>query len=77
MRREDRHEFLKIVRAHHQTIDLCETCATTTRELAAEVARGGIPPRDDLIKTMHEADRVLSDLSAVRAELRRLISEVA
>ena len=40
MKREDRQEFLKILHAHEQTLAICEACATTTRELATEVARG-------------------------------------
>jgi hypothetical protein len=76
MKRELREEFLKILHAHQQTIDVCEACATTTRELAAEVARGGIPPRADLVRTMEEAERVLADLGGVREEVRRLIGEL-
>jgi len=63
MKREVREEFLKILHAHQQTIDICEACATTTRELAAEVARGGMPPKADLVQTMEEAERVLSELA--------------
>ena len=76
MKREVREEFLKILYAHQQTIDVCEACATTTRELAAEVARGGIPPRADLVRTMEEAERVLADLGGVREEVQRLIGEL-
>ena len=76
MKKEVREEFLKILHAHQQTIEVCEACATTTRELAAEVARGGMPPRADLVQTMEEAERVLTDLAAVRSEVRRLIAEL-
>ena len=72
MTRQERQEFRKILHAHEQTVDVCEACATTTRELAAEVARGGAPARDDLVRTIEEAELVLRDLSAVREELRRL-----
>jgi hypothetical protein len=77
MKKEVREEFLKILQAHQQTIDVCEACATTTRELAAEVARGGMPPRADLVQTMEEAERVLTDLAAVRSEVLRLINDLA
>ena len=77
MKKEVREEFLKILQAHQQTIDVCEACATTTRELAAEVARGGVPPRADLVQTMEEAERVLTDLAAVRSEVLRLINDLA
>ena len=76
MKKEVREEFLKILQAHQQTIDVCEACATTTRELAAEVARGGMPPRADLVQTMEEAERVLSELAGVRIEVRRLMDEL-
>ena len=76
MTREDRAEFLKVLHAHEQTVAICEACATTTRELATEVARGGTPSRADLVRTMEEAERVLVDLAPVRAELRRLIAAV-
>jgi hypothetical protein len=70
---EDRREFLKILNAHAQTIGLCEACATTTRDLAAEVRRGGQPRREDLAKTVDESERILADLAGVRREVERLI----
>lgn len=73
MTREDREEFLKILHAHSQTIDICEACASTTRDLAAEVQRGGVPRREDLAATVEEAERVLAELGRVRDELRRLL----
>jgi hypothetical protein len=75
MTREDRDEFLKILHAHAQTIEVCEACASTTRDLAAEIQRGGIPQRDDLRRTVEEAERVLAELTAVRDEVRRLLIE--
>lgn len=74
MKADDRREFLKILEAHARTVDVCEACATTTRELATEVARGGVPEKGDLLRTIAEAERVLEELSPVRDELRRLIS---
>ena len=71
---DDRREFLKILHAHARTIGLCEACATTTRDLAAEVRRGGLPRRDDLEKTVDESERILADLAGVRREVERLIS---
>jgi len=73
MTREERNEFLKILHAHAQTIEICEACAVTTRDLAAEIQRGGVPKRDDLRRTVEEAEKVLADLTAVRAEVRRLL----
>ena len=65
-------ELRKVLDAHAQTIAICEACAITTRDLAAEVQRGGIPNPADLQATITEAERVLSDLGAVRAEVERL-----
>jgi hypothetical protein len=72
--REERKEFLKILEAHAQTIGLAEACAATTRDLAAEVKRGGLPKRDDLQRTVDEAERILADLAHVRKEVERLAS---
>jgi hypothetical protein len=74
MTREERQEFLKILHAHAQTIAICEACATTTRDLAAEVARGGVPAKNDLAHTVQQAEDVLADLAAVREEVERLIA---
>lgn len=74
MTREDRDEFLKILHAHAQTIAICEACATTTRDLAAEVGRGSVPPKEDLVQTVQTAEQVLTDLALVREEVERLIS---
>jgi hypothetical protein len=73
--REDRNEFLKILHAHAQTIDVCEACAVTTRDLATEILRGGVPRREDLGRTVEEAEKVLADLTVVRDEVRRLLIE--
>lgn len=72
MTREERQEFLKVLDAHAQTVTICEACATSTRDLAAEVKRGGLPKRDDLQRHIDEAERVLADLALVRNEVQRL-----
>lgn len=77
MNRDNRREFLKILHAHAQTIGLCEACATTTRDLAAEVRRGGMPRREDLEKTVAESERILADLAVVRREVERLITALS
>jgi hypothetical protein len=73
---DERHEFIKILQAHAQTIAICEACASTTRDLAAEVGRGSVPSRDDLIHTVGQAEQVLRDLASVREEVERLIAAV-
>ena len=74
MTREERGEFLKVLHAHAQTIAVCEACASTTRDLAAEVGRGSLPRRDDLVHTVDQAEQVLRDLVSVREEVERLIA---
>lgn len=74
MTSDDRQEFLKILHAHAQTIAICEACASTTRDLAAEIGRGSVPKREDLIHTVDQAEQVLRDLSSVREEVERLIA---
>ena len=74
MTRQEREQFLKILQAHAQTVAIGEACATTTRDLATEVARGGTPHRNDLMATVAAAERALEDLAAVREEVERLLS---
>ena len=70
-------EVLRILQAHAQTIAVAEACATTTRDLAVEVKRGGTPAREDLQRTIDVAERVLTDLAGVREEVERLIAACA
>jgi hypothetical protein len=74
MTREERQEILKILQAHAQTVAICEACATTTRDLAAEVARGSMPRAADLKTTIVEAERTLTELAVVREEVERLMA---
>jgi sulfur relay (sulfurtransferase) complex TusBCD TusD component (DsrE family) len=76
MNAADRQEFLKILEAHAQTVAICEACATTTRDLAAEVKRGGVPQQRDLTQTIDTAERVLQDLARTREEVERLIAQL-
>ena len=46
----------------------------TTRDLAAEVARGSMPNAADLKATIGEAERTLGDLARVREEIERLMA---
>jgi len=76
MTRGERQELLKVLEAHARTIEICEACATTTRDLAAEVGRGSLPARSDLRRTVEEAERVLRELAAVREEVQRLLTRL-
>ena len=72
MTADERQQVLQIVLAHEKTIAICRACAETTRDLAAEVKRGGTPPRDDLARTITAAEEALNDLTSVRNEVERL-----
>lgn len=76
MTRDERLEVLKIVEAHEQTLGVAEACARTTRDLAAEVGRGSVPSREDLLQTVQEAERVLTEFAGVRQELERLLRQL-
>jgi hypothetical protein len=73
---DPREQLRKVLEAHAQTLAICEACALTTRDLAAEVKRGGMPSPADLQQTVDEAERVLAELAAVRAELERVRGEL-
>lgn len=77
MTRQERQEVLKILEAHARTIRICEACAVTTRDLAAEVKRGGLPGREELQRQVDEAERVLADLALVRSEVERLVGHLS
>ncbi len=74
---EGQEEFLKILQAQRSALEVCDACATTTRDLAAEVLRGGLPRREDLEQTIAEAERILADVAQTRQELDRVLAELA
>jgi hypothetical protein len=57
-------------------VAICEACAVTTRDLASEVARGGLPSPADLRITISEAERTLADLALVREEIERVMAAI-
>jgi hypothetical protein len=73
---DERTAFLEILTAHERTVEVCRACAETTRDLAAEVKRGGVPAPDQLAATITEAENVLNDMRAVTAEIARLRASV-
>ena len=76
LRNDSRQELLKVLEAHAHTLAICEACASTTRDLAIEVKRGGVPNPADLQQTIAEAERVLTELAAVREEVERLRTQL-
>jgi sulfur relay (sulfurtransferase) complex TusBCD TusD component (DsrE family) len=75
MTRKETQEFLKVLEAHQRTIGICEACAVSSRDLAAEVKRGGLPKREDLQRQIEEAERVLEQLALVKQEVERVIQQ--
>jgi hypothetical protein len=73
MTEEEIGELLTILASHLRTVDICRACAETTRDLAAEVKRGGMPSREDLTQTITEAEQVLHDLRQLRAGLEQMV----
>ena len=73
---DSRAQLRAAIEAHATTLAICEACATTTRDLAAEVKRGGTPPPADLQQTIAEAERVLDELAAIRQEIERLRTQL-
>jgi hypothetical protein len=73
---DERGELLTILAAHLRTVDVCQACAETTRDLAAEVKRGGMPSREDLATTITEAEHVLQDLRQIRTGLEQMVRAV-
>jgi hypothetical protein len=76
LRTDARQELRKVLEAHAHTLAICEACASTTRDLAIEVKRGGLPNPADLQQTITEAERVLAELTAVRQEIERLRAQL-
>ena len=62
---EEQEEVRRLIEAHERTLQVCRACAETTRDLAWEVKRGGIPSADTLSTTIAEVERVLDDLGRV------------
>lgn len=69
---EERREVLHLLEAHERTVEICRACANTARDLAWEVKRGGVPPPDELKKTIEEAERVLADLGKMEIAIAQL-----
>ena len=73
---DPREQLARVLEAHAQTLAICEACAITTRDLALEVKRGGVPNPADLQQTIAEAERILADLAAVRDEIERVRAQL-
>lgn len=69
---DEKAEVLKLLEAHERTLAVCRACAETTRDLAWEVKRGGVPPADALGATLDEVQRVLDDVGQVEIMIAQM-----
>jgi hypothetical protein len=69
---EEQQEVRRLIDAHEQTLRICRACAETTRDLAWEVKRGGLPSAEALSATLAEAERVLQDLGQVEIAIAEM-----
>jgi hypothetical protein len=61
----EQEEVRRLIEAHERTLRVCRACAESTRDLAWEVKRGGVPSPESLAATIAEVERVLDDLGRV------------
>ena len=71
---EESEEVRRLIEAHERTLLLCRACAETTRDLAWEVKRGGIPSAEALAVTLAEANRVLDDIGKIEIAIAEMKS---
>ena len=69
---EEQQEVRRLIDAHEHTLQICRACAETTRDLAWEVKRGGVPSAEALAATLAEVDRVLEDLGKVEVAIAEM-----
>ena len=69
---EERDEVARLIHAHERTVQICRACAETTRDLAWEVKRGGVPPPETLAATLDEVERVLFDLGQIEVAIAEM-----
>lgn len=69
---DEKAEVLHLLESHERTLAVCRACAETTRDLAWEVKRGGMPSPDTLKATLDEATRVLEDLGKVEIAIAEM-----
>jgi len=69
---EEKQEVRRLIDAHEHTLRICRACAETTRDLAWEVKRGGVPSPESLTATVNEVERVLDDLGQVEIAIAEM-----
>ena len=69
---EEQQEVRRLIDAHEHTLQVCRACAATTRDLAWEVKRGGVPTQEALAATLAEVERVFEDLGKVEVAIAEM-----
>lgn len=69
---DEQQEVRRLIDAHEHTLQVCRACAETTRDLAWEVKRGGMPSPEALAATLAEVERVLEDLGTVEVAIAEM-----
>ena len=69
---EEQDEVRRLIDAHERTLQVCRACAETTRDLAWEVKRGGVPAPETLSATIAEVERVLDELGKVEIAIAEM-----
>jgi len=72
MTHDEKQEVLHLIDAHERTLAICRACAQTTRDLAWEIRRGGVPDTSALARTIDEAERVLAELGRVEIAIAEM-----
>ncbi|HEX9407464.1 MAG TPA: hypothetical protein VEK56_17910 [Vicinamibacterales bacterium] len=69
---DERAEVLHLLESHERTLQICRACAETTRDLAWQVRRGGVPDAAQLKQTIDEVDRVMEELGRIEIAIAEM-----
>ena len=72
MTAEEKQEVQHLIEAHERTLEICRACASTARDLAWEIRRGGTPAPDALKQTIDESERILAELGQVERAIAEM-----
>ena len=72
MTAEEKQEVQHLIDAHERTLAVCRACASTARDLAWEIRRGGTPDPEALKQTIDESERILSELGHVERAIAEM-----
>lgn len=69
---DEKTEVRHLIEAHERTVEVCRACAETTRDLAWEIKRGGVPGPEALVQTIQTAETVLKDLGRIEMAIAEM-----